>query len=97
MNVPDEGQVNSERAVGPRAVDTQKHTVCDARPARVLRRTVETHLTKQHNTSHHSSNVHLKVRDYSALSGLFEFEQLCINEFMLFVFISSAMPVTCHF
>lgn len=65
MSVPDEGQVNSERAMRPGAVDTQKHTVRDARPARVLGRTVETHLT----THHIISLMSHEVRDYSALSG----------------------------
>jgi len=42
--VPDEGQVNPERAVCPGTVDAEKHPVCDARPAGVLQGAVEAHL-----------------------------------------------------
>jgi len=56
--VPDEGQVNPERAVCPGTVDAEKHPVCDARPAGVLQGAVEAHLDTHTHTYYNSQYIH---------------------------------------
>lgn len=62
MSPPDEAEVHAQRAVDPRAVDAQEHAVRDARPARVLGRTIKAHLLEGGNTGIRGGGVGLQPR-----------------------------------